>query len=103
MASRVRAKSLAPVLLLLAALALTASACSDGPGNEDDLISSLTRDDAFTQKQAECITKVVFDTWGDDDEILGRLSGADSYQDLADIDGFVTTFEGAIKACANVG
>jgi len=106
MTFRVRTKSLVPVFVLVTVLGLTGSACSEGPGTEEDLISSLTRDDVFSEGEAGCIADIVFDEWGNDDDALAQISSAASYEDLIGpdgIDGFGDIFATAVKTCANLG
>jgi hypothetical protein len=92
-------------LLAVAGLALgtlALSACSSGPGSEEDLIAALTRDDSFTQAQAECIAERVFDQYGEDEEALGLISGAGSYEDLTGtegVPGFDEFFTTTISVC----
>lgn len=81
-----------------------ASACSDGPGDESDLVTALTRDEAFTTAEAECIASAVFSEYGEDEEAISKISGAASYEDLTGtegVDGFDEVFDNAIAACAN--
>jgi hypothetical protein len=85
-------------------LALGLSACTDGPGNEDDLVTALTRDDAFTTAEAECIASAVFDEYGEDEDSLNKISGVANYEELSGPDGvpgFDEFFRRAVSACTN--
>lgn len=95
------ARRLLPSLL---GLALIASACSSGPGSEEDLVTALTRDDTFSTDEAECIASAVFDEYGADEDALSIISGAESYEAItgADgVDGFDAFFGNAVAACTN--
>jgi len=88
----------------IAVLAVGLSACSDGPGDEGDLVIALTRDDTFTTAQAECIASAVFAEYGEDEEALGKISGAANYEELTGTEGvagFDQFFTRAVSACTN--
>jgi hypothetical protein len=82
------------------------SACTGGPGDEEDLVAALTRDDTFSDGEARCIANAVFEEYGDDEDALGRISGAASYEDLTSsdgVEGFAETFEQFVRTCTNTG
>ncbi len=93
------------LVAIVAVLGLGLTACTDGPGNEQDLVIALTHNDAFTTDQAECIAASVFGEYGDDEEAISRISGAPSYEDLTDattgIPGFDEFFRRAVSTCTN--
>ncbi len=92
------------MLIGLAVGAFSLSACTGGPGNQQDLVDALTRDDTFSQGEAECIAKNVFDLYGEDEEALGRISGAATYEELNGTDGvsgFDEAFTNIVDGCAN--
>ncbi|MGF1595857.1 MAG: hypothetical protein ACFCVK_02850 [Acidimicrobiales bacterium] len=93
------------LLAAAAVLVVVATGCTGGgPGNQDDLVTALLLDDAFTEAEAECIAAAVFDEYGEDEGALGRISGAGSYKDLSGTDGvegFDDFFTGAVRACTN--
>ena len=97
---------MAPKRLLfgLAAAALALAACGGGPGNRDDLVTALTRDDTFSTPEAECIADAVFAQYGEDQEALGRISGARTFDELngpEGVPGFDEFFENTVSACTN--
>ena len=86
------------------ALLFGLSACTDGPGDEGDLVNALTNNDAFTTAEAECIAAAVFDEYSEDEDAISRISGAASYEDLNAADGvpgFDQFFRRAVAACTN--
>lgn len=86
----------------LGALALGLVACTGGPGSEEDLVNALTRDRTFTRGEATCIAENVFAEYGDDEEALGKISGADDYEDLSGtegVPGFAEFFENVVAGC----
>jgi hypothetical protein len=88
----------------IAALAL--SACSGGPGSEEDLVTALTRNDTFSEAEAECIANAVFEEYGDNEDALGLISGASSYDDLTGsegVEGFGEAFDRIVETCTNTG
>jgi hypothetical protein len=92
------------MLLGLAIGALSLSACSSGPGSEEDLVAALMRDDTFTQGEAECIAENVFLEYGEDEDALAKISGAASYEDLTGtegVPGFDEAFSNILAGCAN--
>ncbi|MEM7321666.1 MAG: hypothetical protein AAF531_01150 [Actinomycetota bacterium] len=90
----------------LLAVALVAAACGGGPGSREDLIDVLTLDEAFSVEEATCMADAVFDRYGDDDDALGKISAADSF-DFFDgengIPGFSEFFNQTVQSCATVG
>ncbi len=74
-------------MLGAAAAAFVLAGCTSGPGSEADFVEVLTRDDAFTETQAECLADAVFDEYGTDEDALGKISGATSYDFLLGEDG----------------
>ena len=93
-----------PLVVGAAVLMLALGACSDGPGNEGDLVIALTHNDAFTTAEAECIAGAVFDEYGEDEEALALISGAQDYEALNGADGvpgFDDFFRRAVSACTN--
>ena len=91
----------------LVALLVALPACSQdsGPGSEQDLVDALTRDDTFTQAEAECIANAVFTEYGTDEEALQRITRTDDYETLTgdgegSVEGFGEVFDNAISACA---
>ena len=81
--------------------ALSLSACG-GPGNEEDLVAALTRDDTFTVDQAQCIAELIFIEYGEDEEALGKISGVANYDELTGtdgVDGFDEFFSNTVKGC----
>lgn len=92
------------LLLGLAATVLGLTACTGGPGDRDDLVAALTRDDTFTTAEATCIADAVFAEYGMDDDALGKISGVGSYEELTGTDGvegFDDFFSNTVSACAN--
>ncbi|MEZ5411404.1 MAG: hypothetical protein R2761_25460 [Acidimicrobiales bacterium] len=88
---------------LALALSLTLAACGGGgPGSQEDLVNSLTREGGFEQAQAECIAANVFDKYGADENALKQISGTGDYAALTGeggVDGFGEFFDNTIKAC----
>ncbi len=72
---------------MTAAAALVLAGCTSGPGSEAEFVEVLTRDDAFTATQAECLADAVFDQYQSDEDALGKISGATSYDFLVGEDG----------------
>lgn len=106
MAALARAKSSRFVLVPVALLALVGAACGDGPGSEEELVTALTRENTFTQDEAECVASAVFAQWGEDEDALKLISAAADYDELTGpngVEGFGESFETAVKACANLG
>lgn len=83
-------------------VALSASACTSGPGSEQDLVDALTRDDGFDQAQAECIANAVFNEYGENEDALKAISSA---PDMASLDtpdgvpGFGAFFDQTVQTC----
>lgn len=90
----------------LGAVALLLAACSDGPGDEQDLVDALVADDAFEQNVAECIAAAVFEEYGEDDDALEKISFSASFEQLDSsegIPGFGEFFTETIDGCRTVG
>jgi hypothetical protein len=91
-------------LTLTLALALGLSACGGGgPGTEEELVTALTREDTFTQDEAECIASAVFDEYSADEEAIGRISAASDFDNLSGpdgVEGFAEFYDDTISACA---
>ena len=68
-----------PLAALLTTLSLTLTAC--GSYSEDDLTEDLSEEGGFTDDQAECVAKEVFDSDLNDDQIDALGSDADSIED----------------------
>lgn len=85
----------------LVALSLSLAACSNGPGTQAELVAALTRGDTFTQPQAQCIAKAVFDKYGADKTALNKISKATSYDDLVNngVPGFGDFFTTTVNDC----
>ncbi|MEM7337771.1 MAG: hypothetical protein AAF467_03925 [Actinomycetota bacterium] len=97
--------SMRRLLIPLVALSFVAAACTGGPGSRDDLVAALTRDETFTTEEAQCIANAVFDRYSDDEDVLGQISGAVSYEELtgtSGVEGFEEFFENTVTACANL-
>ncbi len=95
-----------PLVAVLAAVALLASACGGGPGSREDFNEVLTRGGSLTPEEADCISGEVFDRYGDDDDSLGKLSAAPDLAFLEGedgIDGFTEFFDSAVESCLQVG
>lgn len=96
----------ARALLGLFIAAFVLSSCTGGPGDRDDLVTALTRDDSFTVSEAECIADAVFLEYGEDDDAIGKISGSSTYEELVGsegVAGFSDFFDNAISVCANTG
>lgn len=92
------------LLLGLVATVLGLSACTGGPGDRDDLVSALTRDDSFSTAEAACIADAVFAEYGEDEDAIDKISGASSFDELTGTEGvagFDEFFDNTISACAN--
>ncbi len=90
------------VALVAAVAALSLAGCTSGPGSQAEFVDVLTRDDAFTQPQAECLADAVFDEYGNDDDALGKISGATSYEFLTGedgVDGFDEFLSAQVAEC----
>ena len=96
-----------PILAsLVLALALVATGCTGGPGDRDDFIEVLTRDDNFNETEATCIADAVFDEYEEDGDALGKISGAESYEYLTGedgVEGFDEFFTEVVSDCTAVG
>lgn len=87
----------APVLL---------AACGGGPGTEAQFVEMLSREGNLDATQAECIADAVFDEYGQDDDALGKISGAESYEWLIGpdgVEGFGPFYDGVVANCTTVG
>ncbi len=85
---------------------LVATGCTGGPGDRDDFVDVLTRDDNFAQNEAECIADEVFDEYGEDGDALQKISAADSYEFLTGedgVDGFDEFFTTTVADCTRIG
>jgi hypothetical protein len=101
--SKHRRRTLGVLVLSLAALA---TGCTGGPGDRDDFIDILTRDDNFNETEATCIADAVFDEYGEDGDALGKISGAESYEYLIGedgVEGFDEFFTPLVADCTAVG
>lgn len=90
----------------LLALVLIVAGCGTSPGSREDLIEVITQDGAFTVEEATCIADAVFDRYGDDDDALGKISAADSYEFFDEdngVPGFTAFFDETVVGCAAVG
>lgn len=91
-------------VLAVCALALT-SCTGGGPGDEADLSEALSRGDAFTTAEADCIAEKVFSEYGDDEEALSAISSADDIKELESgdnaVDGFAEAFTGFQQDCTS--
>ena len=90
----------------LALVALLAAACSSGPGTEAELVEVLMRDGSISEAEATCIGEAVFDEYGDDEDALGTISAAPSFEFLSTdegVPGFRQFFEEAVEGCLTVG
>jgi len=86
-------------------LALSLSACTGGPGSEEDLVAALTRAETFSEDEAQCIAKAVFAEYGEDDDALKLISAAATFEELVGtegVEGFKQTFDNALSGCANL-
>lgn len=85
------------------ALSLSLAACGGrGPGDQEDLVSALTREGGFDQAQAECIAAAVFDKYGADEDALKKISGTGDYAALTGdggVEGFGEFFDNTVDAC----
>lgn len=93
-------------LVGLVAFGLVAAGCGGGPGTREELIDVVSQDGAFSVEQATCIADAVFERYGDDDDALGKISAADSFEffDGEDgVPGFSSFFDQTVQSCAPVG
>jgi hypothetical protein len=88
--------------------------CSGSPGTQQDFVDVLSRNDYLTEDQATCIAQAVFAEYGDNPDVLGRLSGAGGssdgstqYDQLIEgdnaIDGFDEFFTDTVNVCTPAG
>ena len=86
---------------------MLAAACGGGTGTRADLISVLARDGAFTEGQATCVADEVFAEYGDNDDVLGTLSAAESFDVIESpedgVPGFGEFFTAAVQGCVTAG
>lgn len=68
-----------PLAALLTALSLTLTAC--GGYSEDELAEDLAEDGAYTEEQADCIAKEVFDSDLNDEQKDALGSDAEDIED----------------------
>lgn len=88
------------------ALALLLTGCTGGPGDREDFVDVLTRDDNFAANEANCIADAVFDRYGEDGDALQKISAAESYEWLTGPDGvagFDEFFESTVTDCTAIG
>jgi hypothetical protein len=93
-------------VIVVALVALLATACGGGPGTQEEFNEVLTRGDNLTEAEAECISTAVFDRYGDDEDALGKLSAAPDIEFLdgpEGITGFSEFFDEAVESCLQVG
>ena len=92
-------------LLTVSVPLLTSCSFGGGPGDEQDLADALSRDDAFTVEEAECIADKVFSEYGDDEQALKSISDADDISDLESgenaVDGFSENYETFQEDCTS--
>lgn len=102
-----RSRSRAVITALPLALALVLLVgCTGGPGDREDFIEVLRLDDGFNENEASCIADAVFDEYGEDNDALGKISGAESYEWLIGeegVEGFEQFFPGVVADCTTVG
>lgn len=95
-----------PLVAVVAAVALLATACGGGPGSREEFNEVLTRGGNLSADEADCISGEVFDRYGEDDDSLGKLSAAPDLAFLEGedgIDGFTEFFDAAVESCLQVG
>lgn len=95
-----------PLVAVVVAVALLATACGGGPGSREEFNEVLTRGGNLTDDEADCISGEVFDRYGEDEDSLGKLSAAPDLAFLEGdegIDGFTEFFESAVESCLQVG
>ncbi len=88
------------------ATAVLLTGCTGGPGDRDDFVDVLTRDDNFAANEAECIADAVFDRYGEDGDALQKISAAESYEWLTGaegVEGFDEFFESTVTDCTAIG
>lgn len=88
------------------ALALFAAGCSTGPGSKAEFVDVLTRGDALSESQAQCVTDAVFEEYEADEDALRKISAAPDYDYLSGeegVAGFTDFFERSVANCALVG
>lgn len=90
----------------IAATVLLATACTGGPGDQEEFVDVLMLNDNFNEAQATCIAEAVFDTYGEDGDALQKISGAESYEWLMGedgVEGFDAFFTDTVSSCTAVG
>lgn len=101
-----RARRRAGLAATLVAVVFVAAGCTGGPGNRDDFVEVLIRDDAFTANEAGCIADAVFDRYGEDGDALQKISAAESYDYLTGedgVEGFDGFFDSTVADCTAIG
>ena len=94
------------LVAVVAGLSMLATACTGGPGDRDDFVEILVRDDGFNADEAGCIADAVFAQYGEDGDALGKISGAESYEFLTGpdgVEGFDGFFTSTVSDCTTVG
>lgn len=92
---------LVPVLAVVA----LATACSTGPGSQEELTQILT-DTGMTEDQATCIADAVFVEYAADEEALSAISAAPNLEFLdgeEGVEGFSEFFDRTVADCAASG
>ncbi len=90
----------------MAGLALVVSGCTGGPGTQAEFVEVLMLNDNFNEVQADCIAEAVFDEYGEDNDALQKISGAESYEYLLGedgVDGFGPFFDDVVTGCVTAG
>lgn len=90
----------------ITAVVLVATGCTGGPGDRDDFVDVLTRDDNFAVNEAECIADAVFDRYGEDGDAMQKISAAESYEFLTGeggVEGFDEFYEATVADCTTIG
>jgi hypothetical protein len=66
-----------PLGAIMLTLGLSLSACSSGPPSKDDIVDTLTEDDAIPKDVAECIADKILDSDLSDDQLNALDNDAD--------------------------
>ncbi|MDH4278507.1 MAG: hypothetical protein OEW83_10545 [Acidimicrobiia bacterium] len=101
-----RGRRRAGLSAVVVAFALLATGCTGGPGDRDDFVDVLTRDDNFAVNEAECIADAVFDRYGEDGNALQKISAAETYDYLTGedgVEGFGEFFDATVTDCTAIG
>ena len=85
---------------LICCAAVLSSCTPGGPGDEQDLAEALNRNDVYTEQEAACIAKRVFEEYGADKDTIEEISNADSTEDLQSVPGFIQDFESYQSECS---